>query len=130
MPWPTPMHIVAIARLPPRVSSAFTAVSASRAPDMPSGWPERDRAAVRVHMLGVIRQPELARHREALRGERLVQFDHVDVADLHAETLEQLLRRRRRADAHDARRHAGGRHRHHARPRRQAMPLRRLPPRR
>ena len=49
--------------------------------------PERDRAAVRVHVLGVVRQAELAQHREALGGERLVQLDHVDVAELQAESL-------------------------------------------
>ena len=82
MPWPTPMHIVAIARFPPQRLEALTAVSASRAPDMPERMAERDRAAVRVHVLGVVRQAELAQHRDALGGERLVQFDHVDVASV------------------------------------------------
>ena len=36
-PWPTPTHMVASARLPPRFSIPCTAVSASRAPLMPSG---------------------------------------------------------------------------------------------
>ena len=35
MPWPTPMHIVAMARRPPRTSSALTLVIARRAPDIP-----------------------------------------------------------------------------------------------
>ena len=40
---------------------------------------ERDRAAVHVHALRV--EPELADHREALRRERLVQLDEIDLAD-------------------------------------------------
>ena len=71
---------------------------------------ERDGAAVRVDVLGVVRQPELAQAGQRLRGERLVQLDHVEVADLEPEPRHQLLRRRHRADAHDARRHAGRRH--------------------
>src|SRR6185312_14356969 len=38
-PCPTPTHMVASARLPPRFSMPCTAVSASRAPLIPSGWP-------------------------------------------------------------------------------------------
>src|SRR5438477_285562 len=38
-PWPTPTHMLAKASLPPRFSMPCTAVSASRAPLMPSGWP-------------------------------------------------------------------------------------------
>src|SRR6187399_2089786 len=41
---------------------------------------ERDGAAVRIDVLGVVRKPELAEARQRLRGERLVQFDHVEVA--------------------------------------------------
>lgn len=37
MPWPTPMHIVASARLPPFNFISNAAVPAIRAPDMPSG---------------------------------------------------------------------------------------------
>src|SRR3977135_657076 len=36
-PWPTPTHMVASARLPPRFSMPCTAVIASRAPLMPRG---------------------------------------------------------------------------------------------
>ena len=38
-PWPTPTHMVARASFPPRFSMPCTAVNASRAPLMPSGWP-------------------------------------------------------------------------------------------
>jgi len=41
---------------------------------------ERNRAAVRVHMLGIVRQPELAHDGEPLRGEGFVQLDHVEIA--------------------------------------------------
>ena len=46
---------------------------------------ERDRAAVRIDVLGVVRHAELAQAGEGLRGERLVELDHVEVADLAAE---------------------------------------------
>ena len=51
---------------------------------------ERDGAAMRVHMRGVVGQAELAQASERLRGKRLVQFDHVIVGDLMAEPLHQL----------------------------------------
>ena len=68
---------------------------------------EGDGAAVGVHMARIVRDAELAEDGEALGGEGLVEFDDVHVVDLEAEALEQLLRRRRRADAHDPRRNAG-----------------------
>ena len=40
---------------------------------------ERDGAAVGVHVRGVVGQAELAQHRERLRGEGLVELDHVDL---------------------------------------------------
>src|SRR6266481_3804118 len=39
MPWPTPMHMVQSARLPPVASSWLSAVIISRPPEAPSGWP-------------------------------------------------------------------------------------------
>src|SRR3984885_5804391 len=60
--------------------------------------PERNRPAMRVHVLRIVGEAELARHRQTLSGERLVELDHVDIADLHPQALEQLLRRRRRTD--------------------------------
>src|SRR5690349_2399153 len=47
--------------------------------------PERDRAAVRVHLRRVVREPQLAQDGESLGRERLVQLDDVEVADLEAE---------------------------------------------
>src|SRR5262249_51044366 len=64
---------------------------------------ERDRAAVRVDVLGIVRNPELAQGGERLAGECLVQLDHIEVAGLEAEPPAQLLGCRRWADAHDAR---------------------------
>ena len=64
--------------------SSRAADRASRAPLMPSGWPEGDRAAVRVDVLGVVRQAQSPQHGQGLRGERLVQFEQVDVGDLEA----------------------------------------------
>ena len=87
---------------------------------------ERDRAAVGVHARIVVGEAELAEHREALRGEGLVQFDHVEVGDLEAEALQQLLGRGRRADAHDPRRHAGDGGAEDAGARGQAVALRRF----
>src|SRR5512137_1163386 len=71
--------------------------------------PQRDRAAVRVHVGGIVRQAEAAGDRQSLRGEGFVQFDHVDVRDLQSVPREQLLGGGRRPDAHDPRRHAGRR---------------------
>ena len=62
---------------------------------------ERDRAAVDVHALLV--EPELAHDGEALRGERLVQLDEVELAGRDAGAREQLAHGRDRPDAHDAR---------------------------
>jgi hypothetical protein len=59
---------------------------------------QRDRPAVGVHSRVVVGDPELAKDRETLRGERLIQFDHGEVGDLEAEALHQFSRRRRRAD--------------------------------
>ena len=64
---------------------------------------ERDGAAVRVHMRRVVGEAELAQHGQRLRGEGLVELDHVEVADLETEPLAELARRGRGAEAHDAR---------------------------
>src|SRR6266511_879687 len=63
--------------------------------------PKRDRAAVHVHLLLV--ETELTDDGEALRGERFVQLDEVDLLDPDAGSLEQLPYGRDRADAHHAR---------------------------
>src|SRR5262249_29094284 len=48
----------------------------------PEWMAERDRAAVRIDLLGIVRQPELAQAGERLRGKRLIELDPVEVADL------------------------------------------------
>ena len=65
MPWPTPMHMVQSARLPPVRSSWLTAVMISRRARGAQRMAERDGAAVGVDVLGVVRQAELAQHRQA-----------------------------------------------------------------
>ena len=67
MPCPTPMHMVVRARRAPRSCSSSAAVSASRAPLAPSGWPSAIAAAVRVDVLGVVGQPEQPQHGQRLR---------------------------------------------------------------
>ena len=84
---------------------------------------QRDGAAMRIHVFGVIGQSQLPHHRDALACESLIQLDDVDVTDAHAHVGEQLLHRRRRADAHDARWDPGRDHGHDARARRQAVAL-------
>ena len=82
---------------------------------------ERNRTAIGVHLLGVVAEAELAQHGQRLGGERLVEFDRVEIGDGHAELGQQLLRRRHRADAHHARRHAGRHGAQDAGARRQAV---------
>ena len=74
-----------------------------------------DGAAVRVHARIVVGDAQLAQHGQALRGEGLVQLDHVHLFQRQAGLGQHLARRGRRADAHDARRDAGGGHADHAR---------------
>src|SRR6187431_2377684 len=70
---------------------------------------ERDRAAMRVDEVGVVLDAQLPQAGYSLRGEGFIELDQIEVSDLDAETLHQLTRRRHRPNAHDARRHRGGR---------------------
>ena len=96
------------ARRAPRWSSSRAAVSASRAPLIPSGWPRAMAPPLGFTCSASSGRPRLAQHREGLRGERLVQLDHVDVGHLDPGAVEQLAGRRHRADAHDPGRDPGG----------------------
>ncbi len=58
-----------------------------------------DGAAVEVYFL--LGDAELAHAGERLRGERLVELDHIDILNLEARAGECLLGRGDRADAHD-----------------------------
>ncbi len=124
IPCPTPMHIVHSARRAPRRSSSSVAVAASRAPLMPSGWPSAIAPPFGLTCARVVREPEATQHRERLRGESLVELDHVEVADREAEPRHQLLGRGRRPHAHDARRQSRDCGAEHAGARLEAMPLR------
>src|SRR4029079_4477824 len=55
------------------------------------GVTERDRAAVGVHSRIVVSDPEFAKHGKSLRGERLIELDHVEVGDLESQPLHQLF---------------------------------------
>ena len=107
MPWPTPMHMVASAQRPPLSASPAPPCRRCGRRDMPSGWPSAMAPPLALTCGGVVGDAELAQHGERLAGEGLVEFDHVEIAGRQAEPGAELLRRRRRADAHDARRHAG-----------------------
>ena len=85
---------------------------------------ERDRAAERVELLRVDAPLVAARH--DLRGERLVELEHVDVGDRHAGLLEHLRDRGDRAEAHDLRPDRGDRRGDDPRPRLQAERVRPL----
>ena len=68
-----------------------------------------DGAAVGVHMRRVVVQAPSAGAGQGLGGERLVQFNDVEVAGGDAQTRGQLLDRRDRTDAHDPGRHTASR---------------------
>ena len=67
---------------------------------------ERDGAAIGVHVFIVIRNPELAEHRQSLAGKRLVQLYDVNVRNLQAQPVQQFLSGRRGPDSSQRRRAA------------------------
>ena len=89
-PCPTPTHIVASAFLPPRFSQPVRRGHREPRARHAERMAERDRAAIRIDVLGIVGKAELAQHGQRLRGEGLVEFDHVEVADLQAEPRHQL----------------------------------------
>ena len=62
---------------------------------------ERDRAAVHVHLLVI--EPELADDREALRRERLIQLDEIELRHVDPGARKQFAHGGNRADAHHTR---------------------------
>ena len=82
---------------------------------------QRDRAAVRIDVRGVVWQAERASDGQRLRRKRLVQLDDADLGHLHASAREQPLGRGHRPDAHDARRDSGGSRANDARAWREAV---------
>jgi hypothetical protein len=82
---------------------------------------ERNGAAMRIDVIGVVGDAKLPQTGQALRGKSLVELDQVEIGNLQTEPGHQLARRRHRADAHDARRDAGGGHAENTRARLQAV---------
>ena len=62
-------------------ASCQVAVVASRAPDMPSGWPSAIAPPLGLTCAASSGKPQLAQHRERLAGERLVQLDHLELPE-------------------------------------------------
>ena len=99
MPWPPPTHMVIRPVDLSCQSSELSIVFCSRAPVMPNGWPDGDRAAVDVEPVEVDAEVLVRRH--DLRRERLVDLDQVDVADGHAGVGQGPRGRLDRAETHD-----------------------------
>ena len=55
------------------------------------GMADGDGAAIRIHVGGIVRQAMVARHRQALRGERFVEFDDVHLREFEAGLFQHLL---------------------------------------
>ncbi len=81
MPCPTPMHMVARARRAPRSCSSMRGGQGDPGAAGAQRVAEGDRSPVGVDVLGVVGQAELPQHGQGLRGERLVQLDHVQLID-------------------------------------------------
>src|SRR2546430_8487751 len=70
-----------------------------------------NRPPMRVQLLFI--DAHYLHHGQCLRRKCLVDLDHIDVAQLHACTLQSLFHRRYRPDAHDIRSYTGDSHRNH-----------------
>ena len=99
IPWPPPMHWVARPKRRPSRFMSAAVLPVIRAPVAPSGWPSAKRTAVEVE--GPLVDPEIAHAGERLRSERLIELDHLDVADLEPGAGQRFPRRGDRPDAHD-----------------------------
>src|SRR3546814_15261859 len=71
---------------------------------------ERDRTTADVDAVHALGELEVFQHGDRLCGKRFVEFEVVDVAAIQTGTLQRLLRRRPRTDAHDRRVAAGRPH--------------------
>src|SRR5262249_1451751 len=109
---PTPMHIVASARLPPRTPSSSAAVRASRAPDMPSGWPRAMAPPFGLTKSASSGSPSWRRQASAWAANASLSSITSNELTPNADPrrVGHLRPRRHWADTHDARRDAGGRH--------------------
>src|ERR1700754_1619272 len=63
--------------------------------------PESDGAAIRVDVLSVIRQSQLAEHCKSLRRECLIQLDDIHLPHIEPCPAQRLATGRHRTDAHD-----------------------------
>src|SRR4029450_544331 len=72
-------------------------------------------------MLGVVGHAQLPQAGKHLRGERFVQLDDIEIADLAPEPGHELPRGGDGANTHDPRRHRGRGHAKHPRPGSEAM---------
>ena len=91
-PWPPPTHMVASACLPPVRASSDGRLARDPRPAGPQRMPERNGAAIQVHPRMVQHQVPL--HRQRLRGEGLVQLDHIHRAVICRFGPRQRLARR------------------------------------
>ena len=70
MPWPTPMHMVASASLPPRQRQFQRRGAGDAGARHAERMAERDGAAIRVHVRRVVGDAEFAQHGDALARRR------------------------------------------------------------
>ena len=97
----------------------------SLAPVQPSGWPSAMAPPLTFSRSGF--DGQLAKDREHLRGERLVQLDEVDLIEREPGLCEHLAHGRDRSDAEALGRDAGSGIRDEARQRRESALFRRAP---
>ena len=108
-PCPTPTHIEA------RPVAAAAALKLQRggagdARPRHAEWvAERDRPAVRIDVIAVVRQAEAAQAGERLRGEGFIELDDVEPCRRELQPLAEPPHRRDRPDPHHPRRDARGR---------------------
>ena len=98
-----------------------------RAPVAPSGWPERDPAAVRVHVPHALLEPRVPQELQRDRREGLVHLDHGDVVPAEPGPRQRALRRLRVAVQHQSRVDSREPERDEAGPRLQARAASRRP---
>ena len=87
-PWPPPPHSATAAVEAPRRRSSSSAVSATRVPDMPTGWPSAMAPPLTLTLSSSI--PRSSDRGQADGGEGLVDLEEVDGADVDARLLRRL----------------------------------------
>ena len=79
MPWPTPMHMVAAPRRPPRRRISCSSVVVILAPEQPSGWPIAIAPPLTLTVSGSSLSSSM--HGDCLGRERLVDLGQLQVVD-------------------------------------------------